>query len=347
MVAKAVLIRGDGTGPELAQALKTVLEALSPPLEIIDCEAGSEWWYKHGGNSMIPAQTWEHIRSSSACFKAPTTTPPDPTAPKSVAVSIRQGMNLYANVRPIKTFKGAESPLCKIFGPVEFVCVREATEGLYSGIEFSVRDDIAVAIRKITEDSSLKVARWAFKEARERGWKRVIAITKRNILRLTDGVFYNAVSKIAQENPDITLEEYYIDNMAQQLMKNPDRFNQTILLSTNLFMDILSEEASALVGNIGMVYAANFGDDYAMFEPAHGSTPKYKGMDRVNPTATILAGAWMLNYLGLTKYGEAIRLATEKVIEEGKKVTVDMGGTAKTSEMARAIAEEAVRILQS
>jgi len=206
-------------------------------------------------------------------------------------------------------------------------------------------EDIALAIRKISMNSSLKVARWAFKEARERGWRKVIAITKRNILRLTDGVFINAVNKVAQENPDIVVEEYYIDNMAQQLMKNPDRFNQTILLSTNLFMDILSEEASALVGNIGMVYAANLGDNYAMFEPAHGSTPKYKGLDRVNPTATILAGAWMLKYLGLTKYGEAVRLATEKVIAEGKKVTVDLGGTAKTSEMARAIAEEAARIL--
>lgn len=347
MAVKVVLIRGDGTGPELAGALRTVLDALSPDLEIIECEAGSEWWYKHGGNSMIPPETWEHIKSSAACFKSPTTTPPDPNAPRSVAVSIRQQMNLYANVRPIKTFKGAESPLSKIFGPIEFLCVREATEGLYSGLEMSVSDDIALAIRKISYTGSLRVARWAFREARSRGWNKVIAITKRNILRLTDGVFMRAVQDAASEFPEITVEEYYIDNMAQQLMKNPDRFNKTVLLSTNLFMDVLSEEASALVGNIGMVYAANLGDNYAMFEPAHGSTPKYKGMDRVNPTATILAGAWMLSYLGFKKHGEAIMKATEKVIAEGKKVTVDLGGTARTSEMARAIAEEAVKMMSS
>ncbi|BAJ50621.1 isocitrate dehydrogenase [Candidatus Caldarchaeum subterraneum] len=342
---KAVLIKGDGTGPELAAALKKVLEAVSPPLEIIECEAGSEWWMKHGGNSMIPAETWEAIRSSDACFKSPTTTPPDPNAPRSVAVSIRQAMDLYANIRPIKTFKGAESPLSSIFGPFDFVCVREATEGLYSGLEHRLSDDVSIAIRKITRRGSERVARWAFKIAAERNWSKVIVITKRNILRVTDGVFWEAVETVAKEFPGISYEEYYIDNMSQQLIKNPDRFNQNVLLSTNLFMDVLSEAAAGLVGNIGMVYAANIGDRYAMFEPAHGSAPKYKGMDRVNPTATILAGAWMLKYLGLNKYGEAIEKATEQVIAEHKVVTVDLGGTAKTSEMAAEIAKKASQII--
>ncbi|MEM1948147.1 MAG: isocitrate/isopropylmalate dehydrogenase family protein [Candidatus Caldarchaeum sp.] len=342
---KAVLIRGDGTGPELTAALKQVFEAVSPPLELIECEAGSEWWMKHGGDSMIPPETWEAIKSSDACFKSPTTTPPDPKAPRSVAVSIRQEMDLYANIRPIRTFKGAESPLSQIFGDFEFVCVREATEGLYSGIEYRLTDDVSIAVRKITARGSERIARVAFKAALERGWSKVIVITKRNILRVTDGVFWNAVEKVAKEYPDIEYEEYYIDNMSQQLIKNPDRFNNNVLLSTNLFMDVLSEAASGLVGNIGMVYAANIGDRYAMFEPAHGSAPKYKGMNRVNPTATILAGAWMLKYLGLTKYGEAIEKATEQVIAEKKYVTVDLGGSAKTSEMAAAIAGKAAEIL--
>jgi isocitrate dehydrogenase len=344
-MVKAVLIRGDGTGPELANALKIVFEAISPPLELIECEAGSEWWMKHGGNSMIPPETWQAIKSSDACFKSPTTTPPDPTAPRSVAVSIRQEMDLYANVRPIKTFKGAESPLSQIFGPFDFVCVREATEGLYSGIEYKLTDDVSIAIRKITAKSSERVARWAFRLAAEKGWSKVIVVTKRNILRVTDGVFWGAVEKVAKEFPGIQYEEYYIDNMSQQLIKNPDRFNHTVILSTNLFMDVLSEAAAGLVGNIGMVYAANIGDRYAMFEPAHGSVPKYKGMDRVNPTATIMAGAWMLKYLKLNKYGEAVEKAVEQVIAEKKTVTIDMGGTAKTSEMARAIAERAASLL--
>ncbi|MEM4281909.1 MAG: isocitrate/isopropylmalate dehydrogenase family protein [Candidatus Caldarchaeum sp.] len=342
---KVVLIKGDGTGPELAAALKTVLEAINPPLELIECEAGSEWWMKHGGNSMIPEETWEAIKSSDACFKAPTTTPTDPKAPKSVAVSIRQGMDLYANVRPIKTFKGAESPLSQIFGPFDFVCVREATEGLYAGIEYRLTDDVSIAVRKITGRNSERIARWAFRLAAEKGWSKVIVVTKRNILKVTDGVFWEAVEEVAKEFPNIQYEEYYIDNMSQQLVKNPNRFNQNAILSTNLFMDVLSELASGLVGNIGMVYAANIGDRYAMFEPAHGSVPKYKGMDRVNPTATILAGAWMLKYVGLTKYGEAVERATEEVIAEKKYVTVDMGGTAKTSEMTAAIARKAASLL--
>ncbi|MEM1937601.1 MAG: isocitrate/isopropylmalate dehydrogenase family protein [Candidatus Caldarchaeum sp.] len=342
---RVVLIRGDGTGPELAEALKTVFAAISPPVELVECEAGSEWWSRHGGNSMIPPETWEAIKSSDACFKSPTTTPPDPKAPRSVAVSIRQEMDLYANVRPIKTFKGAESPLSQIFGPFDFVCVREATEGLYSGIEYRLTDDVSVALRKITRRSSERVARWAFRLAREKGWNKVIAVTKRNILKVSDGVFWEAVENVAKEFPGIEYEEYYIDNMSQQLVKNPNRFNQNVILSTNLFMDVLSELAAGLVGNIGMVYAANIGDRYAMFEPAHGSAPKYKGMDRVNPTATILSGAWMLKYLGLHKYGEAVESATEEVIAEKKDVTVDMGGTAKTSEMAAAIARRAASLL--
>ena len=322
-----------------------VIDAVKPDIEIIPCEAGAEWWEKHGGNSLIPEETWEAIRSSDACFKAPTTTPPDPKAPRSVAVSIRQAMDLYANLRPIKTFKGAESPLAKIFGPFDFLCVREATEGLYSGIEFKFDENSAGAIRKITYKASERIARWAFKEASSRGWTRVIAVTKRNILKETDGIFMKAVNDVAREFPKITVEEYYVDNMVQQLVKNPDRFNHSVIVSSNLFMDIVSEAASGLIGNIGMVYSANIGDRYAMFEPAHGSAPKYKGQDKVNPTATILSGAWMLKYLGFEKEGDAIFKAVEEVIAERKTVTYDLGGTAKLSEMAAAIAEKAAKIL--
>ncbi|MCS6788283.1 MAG: isocitrate/isopropylmalate family dehydrogenase, partial [Aigarchaeota archaeon] len=293
--------------------------------------------------ALIPDETWDAITSSDACLKAPTTTPPDPDAPRSVAVSIRQRMDLYANVRPIKTFKGLPGPL----GDVDFVCVREATEGLYIGIEYMIAPGVAVAIRRISDFASERVARYAFEEAKRRGYGKVIAVTKRNILRLTDSVFFNAVQRVASNYPEIALEEYYIDNMAQQLVKNPQRFNQNVILSTNLFMDVLSELASALVANIGMIYSANFGDRYAMFEPAHGSAPKYKGMYKVNPTAMILSAAWMLEYLGFAKEGKAIFSAVEHVVAERNRVTYDLGGTASTLEMAEAVADRAVKILES
>jgi len=342
---KVALIKGDGTGPELTNALITVIEAVHPDIELIPCDAGAEWWEKHGGNSLIPEETWNIIRSSDACFKAPTTTPPIPEAPKSVAVSIRQAMDLYANIRPVKTYRGAESPLAKIFGPFDFMCIREATEGLYSGIEYYVERDIACAIRKISYKCSERIARWAFRTALERGWNKVVVITKRNILKVTDSMFIKGVEETAKEFPSITYDEYYIDNMAQQLVKNPDRFNHTVLLSTNLYMDIISELASGLIGNIGLIYSANIGDRYAMFEPAHGSAPKYKGQDKVNPTATILSGAWMLDYLGFKKEAQAIFRATEEVIAERKTVTYDLGGSARMSEMARAIADKAAKFL--
>ncbi|MEM3427408.1 MAG: isocitrate/isopropylmalate dehydrogenase family protein [Nitrososphaerales archaeon] len=342
MVKKVALIRGDGIGPELVDCMIKVLKAVEAKVEMNVCDAGLEWWQKHGGDSFIPKETWAILESSDACFKGPTTTPPDPNTPRSVAVSIRQRFKLYANIRPIKTFKSAEGPL----GPVEFVCVREATEGLYSGLEFRISDDAAFAIRKITRGASVRVAKRAFEEALKRGWSNLIVVTKRNILKETDSLFFNSVQEVGREYPNVSVEEYYIDNFTQQLIKNPQRFNRHVILSTNLFMDIISEEASALVGSIGMVYSGNFGDNYAMFEPAHGSSPKYKGLDKVNPTATILSGAWMLEYLGDVKRSRAIFEATEEVISEKRVVTYDLGGDAKSSEMADEIARLAAKKLR-
>lgn len=335
---KAAVIKGDGTGPELVDAMLKVLKACNSKVELIPCDAGSEWWEKHGGDSYIPPSTWKLLEECDACFKGPTTTMPIPTAPRSVAVSIRQRFELYANIRPIKTYGRSERKL-------DFVCVREATEGLYAGIEFKVGDDSAIAVRKTTKDRCERVSRKAFEVARGRGFKKIIAVTKRNILKETDGIFMAAVSKAASENKGIEVEEYFIDNMCQQLVKNPERFNQCVLLSTNLFMDIVSETASGHLGSIGNVYSGNMGDRYAMFEPAHGSAPKYKGMNKVNPTATVLSGAWMVEYLGEKDIARAIFAATEQVINEGKHVTYDLGGNASTSEMAEQIATRAAKML--
>ncbi len=329
MSKKAAVVKGDGVGPELVNSMLKVAEAAGTNVEFIMCEGGEKWWKEHGGDSLIPQETWDILADTDAGFKGPTTTPGGPGSPKSVAVSIRQKLNLYANVRPIKSFPNTQKPL----GDVDFVCVREGTEGLYFGKEVQITDDVFIAIRKITRPACRNIARYAFEEAARRDWKSVVAIHKSNILKQTCGTFLEEVVGVSKNYPDIGLEEYHIDNIAQQLIKNPQIFNQKVLLSTNLFMDILSEECSALVGSIGLIYSANIGDNYAMFEPAHGSAPKYAGHDKVNPVATVLAGAWLLDYLGEKENSRIIFDAVETVIAEGKYLTYDLGGSAKSSEM--------------
>lgn len=342
MTKTAAVIKGDGVGPELVDAMLKVAESAGTDIEFVMCEAGAGWWEQHGGNSLIPDETWEILDNSDACFKGPTTTPGGIGSPRSVAVSIRRKYDLYANVRPIKTFPNSNAPL----GDVEMVCVREGTEGLYIGEEIQLTDDVSIAIRKITRSASSKIARYAFEEAKRRGYDAVVPIHKSNILKLTCGSFLEEVEKIGQEYPGIEIWPYHIDNIAQQLIKNPQIFNQKVLLSTNLFMDVISEECSALVGSIGLIYSANIGDSFAMFEPAHGSAPKYAGQDKVNPVATVLAGAWMLDYLGEKEKSEAIFKATERVVSEGKYVTYDLGGSAKLSQMTNEIAKYTAEILK-
>jgi isocitrate dehydrogenase (NAD+) len=336
---KAAIIKGDGTGPELVNSMINVLESCNSNIELIKCDAGSEWWEKNGGNTYISDEVWSLLKTSDACFKGPTTTVPNPNAPRSVAVTIRQKFELYANIRPIKTYKTSNLQL-------DFICVREATEGLYSGIEFKTSDDSAIAVRKTTGKGCRRIVKKAFELTQQKGFTKVFAVTKRNILKETDGIFWNAVVEAQKTFPEIKVEEYYIDNMTQQLVKNPERFNKSILLSTNLFMDIISECASGHVGSIGNVYSGNYGESYAMFEPAHGSAPKYAGQNKVNPVATILSGAWMAEYLGEKHISDAIFKGTEQVINENKYVTYDLGGTASLSKMTDAIAQKSVTFLK-
>lgn len=333
---RIAIIRGDGTGPELVDATVAVLRAAGTRAELTECDAGSEWWAKAKGPSFISDEVWDILEKSDCCLKGPTTTLPIPGTPRSVAVSIRQKFNLYANVRPVKTFPGQTGTL----GDVDFVLVREATEGMYSGIEHRLSDDVTIAIRLITKDKSTKVAKFAFEEAERRGWKKVIAISKANILKVTDGMFLDSARAVAKKHPGVEFEDLFADNFAQQLVKNPQRFDRNVIVGTNLFMDILSEEASGLVGSIGVVYSGNFGDSYAMFEPAHGSTPKYKGKNKVDPTATVLSGAWMLDYIGEKEKAKAIFNATHKVMKEGRHLTYDLGGKAGTKQMAEAIIDK-------
>jgi len=326
-------MKGDGIGPEVVDSMLRVLKECNSQSEIILCDAGSEQWDKNGrkDKSYIPDATMKILEESDACFKGPTTTIPVPDAPRSVAVTLRQKFELYSNIRPTKTFDRL-TPNKKL----DCVCFREATEGLYTGVEVKITDDAAIAIRKITRHGCRRFLDSAVNWANKYKIKKMVAVTKRNILKQTDGIFWEEAQN-SIKGTDITLSEMYIDNMAQQMVVAPEQFNGAVLVSTNLFMDIISELASGLVGSIGLIYSANMGENFAMFEAAHGSAPQFAGQNKVNPTATVLSGAWMAEYLGETEIRNAIFAATEQVINEGKVVTWDIGGSASTTQMTDAI----------
>ena len=335
MVKKAVIMKGDGIGPEVVDSMINILKECNLQSELIHCEAGSEQWEQNGSKdtSYIPESTMKNLEEVDACFKGPTTTIPKPGAPRSVAVSLRQKFELFANIRPIKTFKRLTPNL-----DLDFVCFREATEGLYSGVEVELNDDAAIAIRQITRKGCRRFMSSAMNWAKQYDMNKIVAITKRNILKKTDGLFFEEVQNVIKDDSKMQLEEIYIDNMAQQMVVNPQQFNKSVLVSTNLFMDIISELASGIVGSIGLVYSSNMGKAYAMFEAAHGSAPSFKGQNKVNPTATVLAGAWMAEYLGEADIKNAIFSATHQVINDGKYATFDIGGDATTTQMSEQIA---------
>lgn len=341
MGKKAAVIRGDGIGPEVVDNMLRVLQTCNIQSEIVLCEAGSEQWDRNGrrDESYIPSSTMDVIEACDACFKGPTSTIPDPRAPRSVAVTLRQKFDLYANIRPTKTYERLSPNR-----PLDCVCFREATEGLYTGVEVDITEDSAIAIRKITRRGSRRLLDAAVRWAQDHTMDKMFCITKRNILKRTDGIFW-AETQAATKDTKIDPFEIYIDNMAQQLVINTTQFNGAVLVSTNLFMDIISELASALVGSIGLIYSANMGDNYAMFEAAHGSAPKFTGQDRVNPTATILSGAWMAGYLGEQHIQDAIFEATTQTINDGTNTTRDIGGTAGTTAMTDDIIKRTTRIL--
>ncbi len=335
MAKKAVIMKGDGIGPEVVDSMINILKECNLQSELIHCEAGSEQWEENGSKdtSYIPESTMKNLEEVDACFKGPTTTIPKPGAPRSVAVSLRQKFELFANIRPIKTFKRLTPNL-----DLDFVCFREATEGLYSGVEVELNDDAAIAIRQITRKGCRRFMSSAINWAKQYDMNKIVAITKRNILKKTDGLFFEEVQNAIKDDSKMQLEEIYIDNMAQQMVVNPQQFNKSVLVSTNLFMDIISELASGIVGSIGLVYSSNMGESYAMFEAAHGSAPSFKGQNKVNPTATVLAGAWMAEYLGEADIKDAIFSATHQVINDGKYATFDIGGDATTTQMSEQIA---------
>ena len=330
---KIAVLPGDGVGPEVVDATVKALKAVEKKagtykLDLRLGEAGFNCIAKYGTN--VPPKTIDMLKTTVACLKGPMTTPEEAGAPPSAALTIRKLFNLYANIRPCHSLPNVPS----LKPNIDLTVVRENTEGLYSGIEFDVGNDTAVAMRVISREASEKIARFAFKLAAQRR-KHLSYVHKANILRRTDGIFNQAVLKVAQEFPEVTVEGYHIDAMAMQLIKSAEAFD--VIVTTNLFGDIISDEAAQIVGGLGMAAGANIGENYAMFEPVHGSAPKYTGQNKVNPIATVFAGKMLLDYLGEKDSARTVEEAVFEILEEGKVLTYDLGGKAKTSEVGEAI----------
>lgn len=328
MAYNITLIPGDGIGPEVIKAARIVLEASGVKINWEIVEAGEEVIQKFG--TPLPNYVIDSIKKNKVALKGPITTPIG-TGFRSVNVALRQTLELYANIRPVKSYKGVPSR----YSDIDLVIVRENTEDLYAGIEHKIGEDAAESIKIITRKASERIARFAFKLTKREKRKKVTVVHKANIMKYTDGLFLECVRKVSQEYPEIVFEEMIVDAMSMKLVQVPNNYD--VLVMPNLYGDILSDLAAGLVGGLGMVPGANIGDKEAVFEPVHGSAPKHKGKFVANPTATILAGVMMLKYLGESKAADRVEKAVVKVLEEGKYLTRDLGGNTGTVEYAKAV----------
>jgi len=329
------LIPGDGIGPEISEAMKKVVEATGVQIQWEIQNAGEEVYLKEG--NPLPERVIESIKKNKIAIKGPVTTPVG-TGFRSVNVSLRQALDLYACVRPCKSFKGART----LYDNIDLVIVRENTEDLYAGIEFKknepetlelirfieeksgkkIREDSGISIKPISVFGSERIVRFAFEYARKNGRKKVTAVHKANIMKHSDGLFLEVARQVATHYPDIEFEDKIVDNMCMQLVQKPELYD--VLVLPNLYGDIISDLAAGLIGGLGLAPGANIGDEYAVFEPTHGSAPKYKGLNKVNPFAIILSAVMMLKHVGEEKAANKIEKAVAEIIEEGKFVTYDM-----------------------
>jgi len=329
MSHRVTLIPGDGIGPELAEATRRVLDASGVALEWEVVDAGEAVMAQYG--TPLPDHVLESIRRNRVALKGPITTPVGEGF-RSVNVTLRQALGLYANVRPVRSIPGVESR----YDDVDLVIVRENTEDLYAGIEHMVGRDAAESIKIITREASERIARYAFDYAVANGRRKVTAVHKANIMKLSDGLFLESCRTIAAGYEGrIEFEDRIVDNMCMQLVQKPDLYD--VLVLPNLYGDIVSDLAAGLVGGLGVAPGANIGTEAAVFEPVHGSAPKYAGQDRANPTALILSGALMLRHMGELHAAERVESALRAVIAEGRTLTRDLGGTAGTSGFADAV----------
>ncbi len=331
MTHRVTLIPGDGIGPELAEATRRVLDASGVAFDWEVVDAGEAVMAEHG--TPLPESVLESIRRNRVAIKGPITTPVGEGF-RSVNVTLRQALGLYANVRPARSIEGLKTR----YDDVDLVIVRENTEDLYGGIEHRVGRDAAESIKIITREASERIARYAFEYAVANGRRKVTAVHKANIMKLSDGLFLDSCRAIAAAyDGRVEFEDRIVDNMCMQLVQKPDLYD--VLVLPNLYGDIVSDLAAGLVGGLGVAPGANIGTEAAVFEAVHGSAPKYAGLNKANPTALILSGVLMLRHLGEQAAAERVEMAIRGVIAEGRTVTYDLGGTAGTSEFGDAIVQ--------
>ena len=328
---KITVIPGDGIGKEVMDAGIEILDNIDLNFDFKEAEAGYDCFKKNG--TTLPEETIKYAKKSSATlFGAITSTPNE----KSPIIELRKTLDVFANLRPVKSFEGVKS----LYDDLDFLVVRENTEGLYSQIEYMEDDgNKAIANRVITKKASMKICDFAFKKAIDEERNKVTCVHKANVLKKTDGIFkecfYNVANSYSKNYPHIIANDYYVDAMAMYLVINPYEFD--VIVTTNLFGDILSDEGAGLVGGLGLSPSANVGDKYGLFEPVHGSAPDIAGKNISNPIAMILSIAMMLDFLNEKHYSKAINTSVENVLRTKKVLTPDLGGNAKTMDLANAI----------
>jgi len=326
----ATLIPGDGIGPEVTDAAVSVVAAAGVDISWERVDAGGEVAARYG--TPLPESVLNSVRVNRVALKGPVTTPVGEGF-GSVNVALRKGLNLYACLRPVRSLPGVRSR----YQDIDLVVVRENTEGLYSGIEHLVVPGVAESLKIITEQASTRIAHFAFRYARQNGRRKVTAVHKANIMKVSDGLFLESVRRARRSYPDIEYEELIVDAVCMNLVRDPYRFD--VLLMENLYGDILSDLCAGLVGGLGVVPGANIGDDCAVFEAVHGSAPDIAGKGIANPTACILSAAMMLDHIGERPAATRVREALSSVLAEGSVLTPDLGGHATTRQMTQAICE--------
>ena len=331
LVAQTVtLIPGDGTGPEVTEATREVIDALDIGIEWEEVEAGEKVIDEEG--TPLPEHVLESIRRNKVAIKGPLTTPVGEGF-RSVNVALRAELDLYANVRPAQSLPGIDLP----FKNVDIITFRENTEDLYAGIEHRIGDCAGESIKLITRKGTERICRLAFEQSKEMGRKHITVVHKANIMRETDGLFRDVFFEVAEdyENDFEEIDERIVDNMAMQLAMKPNDYD--VLVCPNLYGDILSDLCAGLTGGLGVAPGANIGDEYAVFEPVHGSTPKYAGQNRANPLATMLSAVNMLEYMELHEEAQRMKKAIEEALKSPENRTKDLGGSAGTQEFAQAV----------
>jgi isocitrate dehydrogenase (NAD+) len=328
MLHTITLIPGDGIGPEVSHAVKQIIDAAGVAITWDEIPARAE--IERRGIDFMKSGVVESIRHNHFALKGPMTTEVGGGRP-SINVGLRQTLDLYANLRPVKNLEGVQAR----YSDVDIVLIRENTEDLYAGLEHTVVPGVVESLKIITERASTRIARFAFEYARKHGRKKIHAIHKANIMRLSDGLFLTSTRKVAAEYPDIEYKELIIDNACMQIVMDPHQFD--MLLLTNLYGDIMSDLAAGLVGGLGVVPSGNIGEGVAIFEAVHGTAPDIAGKGIANPTALLMSSIMMLDYLNEATAARRIENALHKVYREGKTLTRDVGGSASTAEFTQAV----------